>query len=470
MNRSDNADPPSTRVAVVILAAGQGTRMRAHWPKVLHPVAGRPMLAHALGLARGLGASATVAVVGPNAPEIRAALGEVPTVEQPERLGTGHAVLQAREQLAGHSERVLVLYGDTPLLRAETLRRLLAELDRTVMAVLTAELPDPSGYGRIVRESEGGALGAIIEEREASPDILRLSEVNSGVMAFRADWLWQQVDGLPRRSNGEYYLTDLAERARAGGQPVAALKTDDPDEALGVNSQAELARANRIAWRRAVEQLMDGGVTVLDPATTYVEADVAVGPGTLLYPGTHLQSRGRPTRIGRDCEIGPNTIIVDSEIGDRSRVFCSVVEGSTLESEVQLGPFSHLRPGCHVGRGSELGNYAEAKNSRLGRDTRMHHFSYVGDATVGERVNIGAGSITCNYDGQAKHRTVIGDDAFIGSDSMLVAPVEIGPGARTGAGSVVTRDVEAGTTVLGVPARPHPPRDASAPLPEKDGE
>lgn len=468
MKQSDSSEPPRTRVAVVVLAAGQGTRMRSPRPKVLHTVAGRPMVLHALALARALEANPIAAVVGPAMSELRTALGEVPAVEQSERLGTGHAVLQARELLAGRSDRVLVLYGDTPLLRPETLRQLLAELDSATMAVLTAELPDPSGYGRIVRTADG-SLRAIVEEREADPDVLRFREINSGVMAFRADWLWERVGALSRRSTGEYYLTDLAARALADGQRVGAVKTDDPTEALGVNSQAELAQANGIAWRRAVERLMQNGVTILDPAATYVEPDVEVGPGTVLYPGTHLQSRRRPTRIGRDCEIGPNTIILDSRVGDRSRVFCSVVEGSIVEADVQMGPFSHLRPGCHVGSGVELGNYAEAKNARLGRDTRMHHFSYVGDATVGERVNIGAGSITCNFDGQAKHRTVIGDDAFIGSDSMLVAPVEIGPGARTGAGSVVTRDVPAGETVLGVPARPRKVPRTVPTGPEKDG-
>jgi bifunctional UDP-N-acetylglucosamine pyrophosphorylase/glucosamine-1-phosphate N-acetyltransferase len=289
-------------------------------------------------------------------------------------------------------------------------------------------------------------------------------------MGFRADWLWEEVGRLPQRSNGEFYLTDLAARALADGGGVVGVKTDEATEALGINTQLELARANRLAWDRELDRLMAGGVVVLDPATTYVGPDVEVGPGTVIYPHTHLTSRARPTRIGRDCVIGPNTSVVDSDVGDRSHVWYSVVEGSSLAEDVEMGPFAHLRPGCVVGRGVELGNFSEAKSSRIGPGSKIHHFSYVGDATLGNDVNVGAGSITCNYDGAAKHRTVIGDGAFIGSDTMLIAPVTIGPGARTGAGAVVTRDVAAGTTVVGVPARPHraDPPAADGPL-AKDG-
>jgi bifunctional UDP-N-acetylglucosamine pyrophosphorylase/glucosamine-1-phosphate N-acetyltransferase len=294
-------------------------------------------------------------------------------------------------------------------------------------------------------------------------------------MAFDADWLWERLPRLPRREQvGEYYLTDLVAIALQEGRRVVAVLTDEPAEAGGINSQEQLARANRIAWNRATQRLMARGVTILDPATTYVEPEVRIEAGTIVYPNTHLQGT---TRIGSNCRIGPNSIIVDSEIGDGSRVWCSVIEGSTLQTDVEVGPFAHLRPGCHVESGVELGNYAEAKNSRIGRATKVHHFSYLGDAIVGQRVNVGAGTITCNYDGQAKHQTIIGDDAFIGSDSMLVAPVTVGARASTGAGAVVTHDVPDDATVVGVPARPFtprngPPREAGPPDagPTKDGE
>ena len=466
MHEPDSSEPPSQRLAVVVLAAGQGTRMRSHLPKVLHPVAGRPMLGHVLEMVARLGALQAVVVTSHLAGDLRPVLGEIPSVEQAEQLGTAHAVVQARSQLEGKSDVVLVVYGDTPLLRHETAARLLATLRGATLAVLTVELDDPTGYGRVVRDSATGALQRVVEERDADESLRQIREVNSGVMAFDASWLWAHVGDLPAHDNGEYYLPDLVERALAEGKTIATLTTDEPAEALGVNTQAELARANQLAWRRNVARLMDEGVVVLDPATTYVESNVTVKAGTVIHPATHLQSRERPTRIGRDCVIGPSTTIVDSQIGDRSSVVYSVVEASLVDEDVQIGPFSHLRPGCHLESGVCFGNYAEAKNSRIRRDTQVHHFSYLGDADVGERVNIGAGTITCNYDGQAKHRTTIGNDVFVGSDSMLVAPIELGEASRTGAGSVVTHDVPSGTTVLGVPARQYRPRSESA---ETDG-
>jgi bifunctional UDP-N-acetylglucosamine pyrophosphorylase/glucosamine-1-phosphate N-acetyltransferase len=451
MSQSDAAEPPSSlRVGVVILAAGQGARMRSHVPKVLHPVAGRPMVEHVLDVARRLHPAATVVVISPNTPRVRQALAQAAVVEQAEQLGTGHAVLQARKALDGRAEQVLVLYGDTPLVRLETAQRLLRQLEHATVAILTADLADPCGYGRVVRDGRDGAVSRVVEEAEANPEILQLNEINSGLMAFRADWLWQRLPELEARSNSEYYLTDLVELALREGRDVSALKTDQSTEALGINSQAQLADANRVAWDRATERLMQAGVTVLDRATTYVEQDVEVGVGSVIHPNTHLQGA---TRIGSDCQVGPNTIVVSSVIGDGCRVWSSVVEHSEIEANVHIGPFSHVRPGCYVEREAQLGNSTETKASRIGRGTQMHHFCYIGDAEVGEHVNVGAGTVTCNFDGRDKHRTVIGDNAFIGSDSMLVAPVRIGARARTGAGSVVTRDVPDDATVAGVPAR-----------------
>lgn len=443
--------------------------MRSPRPKVLHPVAGEPMIRRVLRTARAINPRDILVVIPPRSPAVRAALSDVAVIEQPEQLGTGHAVLQARPCLLDRVERVLILYGDTPLVRAETAHALLALVDDAVAGLLTAELEDPAGYGRVLRDARSGGVCRIVEEADAGPELRAVREVNSGLMAFQADWLWEHLPRLRPHPNGEYYLTDLVEIAVAQGRPVSALRVEDPAEIIGVNSQAQLAEANRLAWRRAVERLLANGVTVLDPYSTYVDPDVQVGPGTVIHPNTHLQGA---TRIGELCEIGPNSIIRDSVVGDGSSIVASVVEESVLESNVRLGPFAHLRPGCYLESEVYLGNFAEAKASRIGRGTQMHHFGYLGDADVGQRVNVGAGTITVNYDGRAKHRTVIGDDAFIGSDTMLRAPVRIGAGARTGAGSVVTRDVPDGATVVGVPARILERRESS---PEtramkKDGE
>jgi bifunctional UDP-N-acetylglucosamine pyrophosphorylase/glucosamine-1-phosphate N-acetyltransferase len=416
------------------------------------------MVKHVLELARSLAASETVVVVPPDSADLQASLGQARIVEQSEPLGTAHAVLQARAALGGGIGQVLVLYADTPLVRLETARRLLDELDGAVLALLTAELSDPLGYGRVVREGPNDGVARVVEEDEAGPDIRKVREVNSGLMAVDAQWLWKQLPDLPLHPKGEYYLTDLVGLALSQGRSVAAVRADQPAEALGINSQTDLAQANRVAWDRMTQGLMATGVSVLDPPTTYVDLDVRVGSGTVLHPNTHLQGA---TQIGRNCQIGPNAIVVDSIVGDGSRIWCSTVEGSELDEEVQIGPYSHVRPGCHLEREVCMGTFAEAKASRIGRGTQMHHFCYVGDADLGERVNVGAGTVTCNFDGQEKHRTVIGDEAFIGSDSMLVAPVRIGARARTGAGSVVTRDVPDGATVVGVPAKPFPGENAN---------
>jgi len=408
------------------------------------------MLQHVLDLSLALDAVETVVVTSPQAPQVRELLNGVAIVEQAEQLGTGHAALQARDALAGRVDRVLVVHGDMPLLRAETAQRLLDALDTATLALCTADLDDPTGYGRVVRAGSDSGVTRIVEEHDASPAIRQIREVWFSALAAEATWLWEQLPRLHAQPNGEYYLTELVELALEQGRPVAAVKTDQPSEAIGVNSQAQLAQVNRLAWDRETSRLMAAGVTILDPSTTYVEALVEVGSGSVIHPNTHLQGA---TRIGRNCRIGPNATIVESVIGDDSRIWSSVVEHSELEARVEVGPFSHVRPGCHLESEVYLGNFAETKASRIGRATQMHHFCYVGDAEVGARVNIGAGTITCNYDGHSKHRTVIGDDAFIGSDTMLVAPLRVGARARTGAGSVVTRDVPDDVTVVGVPAR-----------------
>ncbi len=439
-------------LAIVILAAGQGTRMKSARPKVLHPLAGRPMLMYSLDLAAQLGDALPILIVGYEAEAVRQAAGaRARCVEQSPQLGTGHAILQAAPLLQGQCRQVMVFHADMPLFRIETLRALLEQHRRhnATLTMLTVESSDPRGFGRILRDESGRIIG-IVEERDATPAQRAIRELNTAMYVFDADWLWAHLPRLPLSSKGEYYLTDLVAMAAVEGVPIASLPCGDPSEALGINTRVHLAEAEAILRQRINESLMLAGVTMTDPATTYIEAGVRVGADTVLLPNTHLQGA---TTIGERCVIGPNTIIRNSCIGHQCTITASVVEDATLEDEVDAGPFAHLRKGAYLCRGVHMGNFGEVKNSRLGPGTKMGHFSYLGDAEVGAEVNIGCGTITCNFDGARKHKTVIGDGAFIGSDTMLVAPVKIGKGARTGAGSVVTHDVPDGVIVYGVPAR-----------------
>ena len=437
-------------LSIVILAAGQGTRMKSQLPKVLHPLAGRPMVKYVLDVATQLEPTSLALVVGYGAQQLRQVLGDqILYVEQLEQLGTGHAVLQARELLAGRAETVLVLYGDTPLITRQTLEAMLAHHteNKAAITLLTFRPGDPTGYGRILRDETGRVVG-IIEHEDATPEQHEIKEVNSGILCFRDAWLWSHLERLQPK-HGEYYLTDLVELAVVEGEPVAA-KAADATEVMGLDDRVKLARAEALMRQRINEGWMLAGVTLLDPASTYIEASVEVGQDTVIYPNTHLRGA---TAIGRNCRIGPNTIICDSTIGNGCVIEASVVEGATVEDDVDVGPFAHLRKGAHLAKGVHVGNFGEIKNSYLGPGTKVGHFSYLGDATLGANVNVGAGTITCNYNGERKHPTVIEDDVFLGSDTMLVAPVKVGKGAKTGAGAVVTRDVPPGQVVYGVPAR-----------------
>jgi bifunctional UDP-N-acetylglucosamine pyrophosphorylase/glucosamine-1-phosphate N-acetyltransferase len=439
-------------LSIVVLAAGQGTRMKSTRPKVVHEVAGEPMLRHVLAVARQLAPARMVVVVGYGADQVRAAVGNgVEFMVQAEQLGTGHAVLQARDGLAGVAETVMVLYGDTPLITPQTLGRLLEhhQATRPALTALTCHMPDPTGYGRVLRDARGRVLG-VVEEAAATPEQRALTESNMGFYCFDDGWLWDRLERLPLSAGGEYYLTDLVESAVREGSPVETVLADDPVEVQGINTRLQLAEVEARLHDRIRRRWMLDGVTLIDPATVWIDAGVEIGVDTIIYPNTYLKGH---TVVGRECQLGPDTWIEDSILGDRCQVRFSVFEGATLEDDVDVGPFAHLRTGAHLARGVHLGNFGEVKNSTLGRGTKMGHFSYVGDATIGEDVNIGAGTITCNFDGVRKHRTVIEDGAFIGSDTMLVAPVRVGAGAKTGAGSVVTRDVPAGALVYGVPAR-----------------
>jgi bifunctional UDP-N-acetylglucosamine pyrophosphorylase/glucosamine-1-phosphate N-acetyltransferase len=445
--------------SAVVMAAGAGSRMRSRRPKVLHMVAGRPILRCVLEAVAGAEIPHTVVVVAAGADDVREAAGpDVAIAVQEKQAGTADAVGSAKDACSA-SRQILVLNGDLPLLTSETLRALCRRHEKSGAAItlLTTITETPAGLARVERSPSGEPV-AIVEERDASPETLAIDEINAGVYCFWAAWLWPHLHEVqPSPITGELYLTELVRMAAAEGQTVEAV-TADADEVRGVNSRAELAVAERIARARVCEALFEAGVSLLDPATTYVDATVRVGRDTVIYPNTMISG---DTEIGEECQIGPNSIIRSSRIGDNCRVLSSVVEDSVMEPDVAIGPFSHLREGAHIESGAHLGNYAEVKKSRIGSGTQMHHFSYIGDAQVGRGVNIGAGTITCNFDGRDKHETVIGEGAFIGSDTMLVAPVTVGDGGRTGAGSVVTKNVAPGSLVVGVPARPFSPPQAN---------
>ena len=448
---SDKTD--HTRLCAVILAAGLGTRMKSKRPKMLHTLSGRSLIDRCLETATFLTAGQPVVVVGHGSDVVRAAIADrARCAVQDQQLGTAHALAQA-EALADGAEQVVVTYGDVPLLTVETLRQLIDLRAATGAAItmLTVLVDDPRGFGRVVRDPRSERVLAIVEDVACTPAQRAIREINVGAYCFDGGWLWPALRRVASNPHtGEYFLTDLIGLAIADGREVRALLAEDRDECIGINTRADLARAEAAVRRRVNRQHMLNGVTLLDPDSTYIEEGVTIGADTIIWPNTHLLGE---TCIGSDCQIGPNSYIASSVIGDRVQVIQSVVEDSRVADDVHIGPFAHLRAGAQIGPHAHIGNFAEIKNSTLGAGTRMGHFSYLGDATVGADVNIGAGTITCNYDGLRKHRTVIGDHAFIGSDTMLVAPVSIGHRARTGAGAVVTKDVPDSTLAVGLPAR-----------------
>lgn len=454
-------------IAAVILAAGQGTRLKSALPKVLHAVGGMPMVSWSVQSARALGADPIVLVVGYGADQVRQAVGETALyAEQAQRLGTGHATLQAKPLLQGQTRSVVVLYGDMPTLRAETLQRLVAlhRAKQPAVTMLSVLSDDSMGFGRVVRNAQG-TVQAIVEEAVASPEVLAIRELNCGVYCFDAEWLWRRLPDVPvTPPKGEYYLTDMVGLAVAEGLPVEVLTITAVDEVQGINTRVHLAQAERILRERINERWMLEGVTLLDPAATYIEATVQIGRDTIIHPNTILQGR---TVIGERAVIGPNTLIRSSRIGDDCRVLMAVVEEAVMDRGANIGPYGHLRPAAHLGEGVHMGNFGEVKDSYLAPGVKMGHFSYIGNAQVGQGANIGAGAITCNYDGERKHPTIIGEQAFIGSGTMLVAPVTLGRGARTGAGAVVTHDVPDETLVYGVPARPPQERAENDGAPQK---
>lgn len=441
-------------LGVIVLAAGAGTRMRSAIHKVLHPVCGVAMGIHVINAARGLNPARVVVVVGHQAAAVRAAFAaaDISFVDQAELDGTAGAVRRCQDAMAG-CDTILVLNGDSPLIETSLLEQLLIARGAAALSFLVSRVEDPGRLGRVSRDSAGAVTGIVEAADYDGPD--GPAEINAGQYSFEAAWLWQNVDNVPRSAKGEYYLTHLLatayEQQRAG---IAV--TADREEILGVDDRVRLAEAERVMRARILEHRMRGGVTIQDPATTYIDAGVEIAQDVTIFANSHILGT---SRVETNCIIGPGTTLRNSGVGAGTKVHSSVVEDSSIGENVTVGPFSHIRGGATVGDDCEIHNYAEIKNSVLGRGVKMHHFSYAGDADIGEAVNFAAGAITCNFDGVAKHRTTIGARAFIGCDTMLVAPITIGEDAFTATGAVVTRDVAPGERVAGVPARPMPRRD-----------
>jgi bifunctional UDP-N-acetylglucosamine pyrophosphorylase/glucosamine-1-phosphate N-acetyltransferase len=446
---------------VVILAAGKGTRMKSVVPKVLHQIAGLSIIERVLRTAATLAPASVSVVVGFGAEALKIAIGNlvaqgfpvpVQFVTQERQLGTGHALLQARPLLEGKQGTVVLLSGDVPLLTPATLKALLTTHAEGAAAatVVTANLPRPFGYGRIVRgtPSTGGRISKIVEERDASDVQRKITEINSGIYAFALEPLFKALDAVgAANKQGEYYLPDLVAIYRKQRKPVTTYTVQWADEVRGINSRAELAEVSRMVRQHKNEELMAAGVTLIDPATTYIDADVEVGSDTVIHPCVFLEGN---TRIGSACEIHAGSRIVNSTIGDRVCVRNhTVVTDSTVAAGALLGPFAHVRPGSQVGEDAHIGNFVELKKTVIGKGAKANHLAYLGDATIGAATNVGAGTITCNYDGEKKHQTVIGKGVFVGSNSTLVAPLTLADGSYVAAGSAVTMDVPAGALAIG---------------------
>jgi bifunctional UDP-N-acetylglucosamine pyrophosphorylase / glucosamine-1-phosphate N-acetyltransferase len=430
----------NNNLRILILAAGKSTRMKSKYAKVLHRAGGRRLIEHVLGAARNLSTDISV-VVGHSADQVRAAVSEVTFIEQKEQLGTGHAVLASREHFSGYSGDVLVMPGDVPLISTGSLEALVRfHRDGGFRAsVVTADIENPHGYGRIVRRN-GHELESIVEHRDAAPDILRIQEINCGIYVFNAPALFESLSKI-RNDNAqrEYYLTDVIGVLVGQKQKVGAFKVGSAEEASGINTRQELSAVDRILRRRKCESLMTDGVTIIDPSTVYIDVDVQIGPDTVIYPSVQIYGK---TVIGEDVTIHSFTRISDSKVGSRSLLReGSLIAESTIAEDAIVGPYANLHTGTALGQAAQVGNFVEVKKTTFGSGTKAKHLAYLGDATLGNKVNIGAGVITCNYDGVKKHPTIVEDGAFVGTDSQLIAPVRIGKGAYVAAGSSITEDV-----------------------------
>lgn len=435
-------------VAAVVLAAGKGKRMKSSLPKVMHRVGGKFLIRHVLDALEEAGIKDIVLVVGHGAEIVRSSLGEgYRYVLQGEQLGTAHAVWQAKDALSEECRTVVVVCGDTPLLSSATLRSLIEQHQRNQAqaTVLSAVFKNPTGYGRIVR-NEDGEWERIVEESDASAAEKAICEGNTGTYCFEREWLFKALPYVGKgNAQGEYYLPDVLLVLKRWGQKVQVLPLAAEEEALGINSRQQLAEIEKILRERTLERLMEEGVTIVDPASTFVDTAVEVGRDTIIYPFTFLEGK---TRVGANCRLGPFARIVDSSLGEEVEVQNSVILQSTLGNRCTVGPFAYLRPDTCLADGVKVGDFVEIKKSQVGEGSKIPHLSYVGDAVIGKNVNIGAGTITCNYDGVNKFVTLIEDEAFIGSNTNLVAPVKIGASAVTGAGSTITKDVPAGALAV----------------------
>ena len=449
---------PRPRIAIAIMAAGKGTRLKSKHPKVLHEIGGKPILAHVIATAQKVVPAKDIfVIIGHEAERVREAVADtgVNFVMQAEQRGTGHALMAAREALSGNADgngygQVIVLSGDAPLITAETIRTLsdFHASQKATMTLLSADLDNPFGYGRVIRKGKGAEVQAIVEEKSASAQQKKIREINSGFYAFDVPALYEQIGQLSTANpHGEYYLTDMAGVFHRARKKVVAIKTDDAGEVLGSNTRAEMMMLDARLRLAKCRELLDAGVTVFYPHTCVIDSNVVVGADTVIEPFVQLLGQ---TKIGADCRIRSYSIIENSIIGDRVTVRPgTLMEESRVDAEAVIGPYTHMRPGSEVGEGAHVGNFVETKKVKLGKRSKANHLTYLGDAEIGEGVNIGAGTITCNYDGVNKHRTVIEDGVFVGSDSTLVAPVKIGRGAYVAAASCITDDVPADALALG---------------------
>jgi bifunctional UDP-N-acetylglucosamine pyrophosphorylase/glucosamine-1-phosphate N-acetyltransferase len=446
----------ANQATVVILAGGQGTRMKSKMAKVLHKAGGKSLVEHAISAALGIAPAERVfVVVGHQAEAVRAVASAagVGSIHQKEQLGTGHAVMCGEDQLAQLDGVLVVINGDCPMITTASLRNLVELFESTGSgcSMITTDLPDPTGYGRIVREASGDGLGdvlAIVEHKAATEEQRRIPEINAGFYCFDSQAFWKHVHEI-RTDNpaGEYYLTDMVEILIRAGHRVTALKIEDSSELVGINNRVELAAADKIMRDRTVRRLMLEGVTVIRPETVTIDATVRIGMDTIVEPFAQITGT---TVIGENCRIGASAVIADSELADEVEIFpFSIVSACKLDSKVHVGPFARLRMGAHLEESSHVGNFVELKKTRFGKGSKSMHLAYLGDSIIGSKVNVGAGTITCNYDGRKKHTTKIGDGAFVGSNSTLVAPVEIGAGAYIAAASAITHEVPENTLAIG---------------------
>lgn len=437
-------------LSAIVLAAGKGTRMKSEIPKVLHGIAGRPMLFYPIKVLKELGAKKVIAVIGYGGSEVKGAFAsaKITFIEQKRQLGTGHAVMCASKALKGFKGDVLVLSGDVPLITGATVKGLFKVYrdSGAVISLITAVLKDPDGYGRVIRGKDNAVTG-IVEDKDCTPEEKNIREVNSGIYLISSDFLLKNIKKLgSQNAQGEYYLPDLVHMAVKQGRRASALTHIDPDEVMGVNNRIELAKAGRVMRGRIIDELMLNGVTIVDPDTAYIDSGVKVGRDTVIHPSVFIEG---DTVIGGNCVIEQGVTVRNSLIGANSSVKAfSVIESSLIGKDASIGPFARLRPGNVIADRVRIGNFVEVKKTRIGKGTKANHLTYLGDSVIGTQVNIGAGTITCNYDGLEKHTTVIEDGAFIGSDSQLIAPVKVGKFAYVGSGTTVTKDVPPGALVI----------------------